>query len=47
MTVADGLPKVRNIPELYINVEGLKRHSFGCVFVPEPRLTADDRKLRG
>lgn len=40
------LPEAKNIPELVINVEGLKRHSFLMVLVPEPALSVEDRKLR-
>jgi hypothetical protein len=46
MSKSIDLPRVENIPELAINVEGLKRHSFMTVFVPEPSLSAEDRKLR-
>lgn len=46
MSKAIDLPSVENIPELAINVEGLKRHSFMMVFLPEPSLSAEDRKLR-
>jgi len=41
------LPRTENIPALSINIEGLKRHSVLCVFVPEPELSADELKLRG
>jgi len=47
MNSSDGMPKAKNIPELHINVEGLKRHFFMSVFVPEPSLSVKDRKLRG
>lgn len=46
MSKAIDLPSVENIPELAINVEGLKRHSLMTVFVPEPSLSAETRKLR-
>ena len=46
MSKAIDPPRVENIPELAINVEGLKRHSFMTVFVPEPSVSAEDRKLR-
>lgn len=29
-----------------MNIEGLKRHSFMLVFVPEPELSSEERKLR-
>lgn len=47
MSPQQKLPKTENIPPLSANIEGLKRHSVRCFFVPEPELTADDRKLRG
>jgi hypothetical protein len=40
------LPHAKYIPELAINVEGLKRHSFMMIFVPEPSLSTEDRRLR-
>lgn len=46
MKPVEKMPNAKNIPALHINIEGLKRHSFMCVFVPEPSLSADDRKLR-
>ncbi len=36
----------KNIPDLFGNIEGLKRHSFMCVFVPEPSLSPADRRIR-
>lgn len=46
MKSIEGMPKAENIPASHVNIEGLKRHSFMCVFVPEPSLSAEDRKLR-
>jgi hypothetical protein len=46
MSLKIDLPKVENIPELAINVEGLKRHSLLMIFVFEPSLSIADRKLR-
>lgn len=46
MSPAPKLPNAKNIPDLIGNIEGLKRHSFLCVFLPEPSLSPDDRKLR-
>lgn len=46
MNPAPKMSTAKNIPELLGNVEGLKRHSFLCVFLPEPSLSQDDRKLR-
>lgn len=40
------MPTAENIPELLGNIEGLKRHSFLCVFLAESSLSQDDRKLR-
>jgi hypothetical protein len=40
------LPITENIPELDFNFEGLKRHSFLCIFLPESSLSDDERKLR-
>ena len=40
------MPTAKNIPDLLGNIEGLKRHSFLCVFLPEPTLSQNDRKLR-
>lgn len=44
--MANRIPKAKNIPELRINIEGLKRHSLLLFFSPEPSLSAEDRKLR-
>ena len=46
MKSVEKMPTVKNIPDLVGNIEGLKRHSFTCVFVSEPALSPDDRKLR-
>ncbi|NHF67283.1 hypothetical protein [Xanthomonas hortorum] len=46
MSKVEKMPKLGNIPDLHGNVEGLKRHSFACVFIPDPNLSQDDRKLR-
>lgn len=46
MNKTDQIPKLENIPDLQGNIEGLKRHSFACVFIPEPNLSQDDRRLR-
>ena len=46
MNEVEKLPKVGNIPDLHGNIEGLKKHSFVCVFIPEPTLSQDERKLR-
>lgn len=46
MNKVEQMPKLENIPDLHGNIEGLKRHSFACVFIPEPNLSQDDRKLR-
>jgi len=46
MKSLEKMPKAENIPALNINNEGLKRHSLLSIFVPEPTLSADDRKLR-
>jgi hypothetical protein len=40
------LPTSENIPELNFNFEGLKRHSFLCIFLPEKILSKDDVRLR-
>lgn len=40
------LPASSNIPDLEGNIEGLRRHSFACLFVEEPGTTQGDRKLR-
>lgn len=46
MRKIEEMPKIDNIPELHGNIEGLKRHSFVCVLVPESNLSQDDQKLR-
>ncbi len=46
MKSIEEMPTVKNIPDLAGNVEGLKRYSFMCVFIPEPSLSQDERKLR-
>jgi hypothetical protein len=46
MNKHEKLPKVGNIPDLYGNIEGLKRHSFACIFIPDSALSQDERKLR-
>jgi hypothetical protein len=46
MNTVPKLPTVKYIPDLLGNIEGLKRHSFISVFVPDPALSEDDRKLR-
>jgi hypothetical protein len=46
MKSAGKMPTAKNIPDLSGNIEGLKRHSFMCVFVPEPSLSSDDRRIR-
>lgn len=46
MKAIDGEPKTKNIPELGINIEGLKRHSFMCIFLPESSLSTEEIKLR-
>jgi len=46
MQSVEKMPTVNNVPELHGNIEGLKRHSFGCLLVPEPLLSDNDRKLR-
>lgn len=40
------MPKADNIPPISINVEGLRRHSFLCIFISEPLLSTESRKLR-
>lgn len=40
------LPTSENIPELNFNFEGLKRHSFLCIFLPEKSLSKDELRLR-
>lgn len=42
----DRIPEAKHIPDLDINVEGLKRHCFTTAFIPEPSLSQDVRKLR-
>jgi hypothetical protein len=46
MSSEEKMPQEKNIPELQGNMEGLKKHSFGCIFIPEPSPLGDDRKLR-
>lgn len=46
MSKAIDLASVEKIPELTINVEGLRRHSFMTHLVSEPSLSAEDRRLR-
>lgn len=46
MRGTEELPKIKNIPDLHGNIEGLKRHSFLSIFIAEPNLSQDDRKLR-
>ncbi|MGR7922788.1 hypothetical protein ACU6RQ_17100 [Zobellella denitrificans] len=46
MKSVEKMPTAKSIPELSGNIEGLKRHSFMCVFVPEPSLSSDDRRIR-
>lgn len=46
MKLAEKMPAAKNIPNLSGNIEGLKRHSFVCVFVPEPSLSQDERRIR-
>lgn len=41
------LPKLENVPELNFNYEGLRRHSLMCLFISEPMLSDQERKLRG
>ena len=41
------IPRLENIPELNVNYEGLKRHSHLSLFVQDPNLTPQARKLRG
>lgn len=40
------IPKPNNIPPLSINIEGLRKHSMACIFIEEPNLSDDERKLR-
>lgn len=40
------LPNADNIPELYFNFEGLNRHSFLAILLPEAQNSDDERKLR-
>ncbi len=40
------LPSTQNIPELSINIEGLRRFAALSVFLPEPDLSAQERQLR-
>lgn len=40
------LPATKNIPELKIDIEGLRRHSAVCMFLPEPDLSPENRRLR-
>lgn len=40
------LPTARNIPELSINVEGLRRFADLSAFIPEPNISAQERQLR-
>lgn len=48
MSTAKGLPVAANIPELRVNIEGLKAHSALCVFGFESQpITNEERKLRG
>lgn len=46
MAQDDKLPSLKNIPELRGNIEGLKRHSFLTVFIQEPAISQEERKLR-
>ena len=46
MNPISALPKSTNIPQLAVNIEGLKRHSFILVFVPETTLSSEERRLR-
>lgn len=46
MAQDDKLPLLKNIPELRGNIEGLKRHSFLTVFIQEPAISQEERKLR-
>lgn len=39
-------PTGEHVPNLDINFEGLRRHSFMLIFSPEPELATSDRKLR-
>lgn len=40
------IPNARNIPELDFNFEGLKRHSYLCMLIPDVSLSDSERKLR-
>lgn len=40
------LPSTRNIPELSINIEGLRRFAALSSFLPEPGLSTQERQLR-
>lgn len=42
----ENIPRAVNVPNLYINIGGLKRHSLLLVFVPEPSLSSEQRRLR-
>ena len=46
MKSSEKLPVAENIPELSGNIEGLKMHSFKCVFISESPLSEDDRRIR-
>lgn len=46
MNETEKLPRFENIPDLHGNIEGLKRHSFACIFIAEPALSQNERKLR-
>lgn len=46
MKSVEKMPTAKNIPDLTGNIEGLRRHSFMSVFIPEPSLSQDDRRIR-
>jgi len=46
MKSVEKMATAKNIPDLHGNIEGLMRHSLAFVFISEPSLSDDDRKLR-
>ncbi len=41
-----GLPQASNIPPITVNLQSLKAHSLLCVFVQDPSVTVEQRRLR-
>lgn len=46
MRSVEKIPTAKNIPELSGNIEGLRRHSFMCVLIPELSLSPNDARMR-